>query len=227
MQWRLPFAILTLVLVPSLTRGQSSRDGQFPQYEVYGSYLYTGEFPYNVFRFPLSNGAVVVESDFGTRRGLATSFTRNFRRSFGLKGEFSAQFHHDEGTGNFIVPCGQTACTVSQPIELNPRLFNFLVGPEFKARNHTRVTPFFHALLGLAHTTSTFKTSGMTLNLSLHTTETGLSMTFGGGLDVRIQHRWSFRTVLDYNPKWVGRDDNGARQVQRDLRLSTGVLFHF
>jgi hypothetical protein len=51
-------------------------------------------------------------------------------------------------------------------------------------------------------------------------------MAFGGGTDLRISRRFSFRTSLDFNPKWVGRDDAGARQVQNDLRLAVGVLFH-
>jgi hypothetical protein len=51
-------------------------------------------------------------------------------------------------------------------------------------------------------------------------------MALGGGVDIRMTRRFSLRTSLDFNPKWVGRDDNGARQVQNDLRLAVGILFH-
>jgi opacity protein-like surface antigen len=219
------FLMLVLLCVP-LVRAQGSNDSQFPKYEIYAGYLDSGEFPYNVFRFPVGNGAVISESDFGTHHGFDASFTRNFAKYIGIKGDFSAHFHHDEGTGNFMVACGQTTCVVSQPVELTPRLFNFLGGPEFKLRNHTRFTPLAYGLFGVAHTTSTFKTSGSTLNLSLNTTETGFAMAFGGGLDIRITRRISFRMTTDFNPKWVGRNDNGARQVQNDLRFSVGILFH-
>lgn len=223
---RLARLILLVLLCAPLVRAQGSNDSRFPKYETYVGYLDSGEFPYNVFRFPLVNGAVVLESDFGTHHGFETSFTRNLTKVIGIKGDFSAQFHHDTGTGNFVVACGQTTCTVSQPVELTPRLFNFLGGPEFKMRNHTRFAPVAYGLFGVAHTTAAFQTSGSTLNLSLNTTETGFSMTVGGGLDIRITRRISFRTTTDFNPKWVGRDDNGGRQVQKDLRFSTGILLH-
>jgi opacity protein-like surface antigen len=225
MQRRIILTILAALLSAPLSHAQHSKDSGYPKIEIYGGWLDSGEFPYNVFRFGSAQGAFSIESDFGTHRGFETSFTRNFRRYFGLKGEFSAQFHHDAFSVN---ACVQTPCVpVVQPAELNPKLFNFLVGPEFKARNHTRFTPFAHALFGLAHTTATFETSGSAVNLALTTTETGYSVAFGGGLDIRIQRHWSIRTVVDYNAKSVGRDDNGARQLQQDLRLSTGILFHF
>jgi len=223
---RLVLGALAALLCAPLSQAQKASENQFPKIELSGGYLYTGEFPYNVFRFPIGNGAVVLESDFGTRRGFALSFTRNLNRRIGFRGEFSAQFHHDEGTGNFMAQCGTAICPVSQPIELTPKLFNFLGGPEIKFRNHTRFTPLVYGLFGLAHTTATFSTSGTALNLNLLTTETGFSMAPGVGLEVRISRRFSLRTTLDFNPKWVGRDDNGARQVQKDLRAFIGVVFH-
>jgi opacity protein-like surface antigen len=225
MQRRMILTILAVILMAPLSQAQGSRDSDYPKIELYGGWLDSGEFPYNVFHLGSAQGAFTLESDFGTHRGFEASFTRNFRRYFGLKGEFSAQFHRDAFSVN---ACVQTPCLpVVQSAELNPRLFNFLAGPEFKARNHTRFTPFAHALFGLAHTTATFKTSGSAINLGLSTTETGYSVAIGGGLDIRIQSHWSIRTVVDYNAKSVGRDDNGARQLQQDLRFSTGILFHF
>lgn len=79
--------------------------------------------------------------------------------------------------------------------------------------------------MGLAHKTATFGTSGTTLNLNLLTTETGFSTAYGGGMEVRIRRRFSVQTSVDFNPKWVGRDDNGARQAQKDLRGFIGVVF--
>jgi opacity protein-like surface antigen len=221
---RLVLGALAVLCAPLLL-AQKASENQFPKIEFSGGYLYVGEFPYNVFRFPIGNGAVVLENDFGTRRGFALSFTRNLNRRIGFRGEFSAQFHHEQGTGNFIVLCGTGTCPVSQPIELTPKLFNFLGGPEIKFRNHTRFTPLVYGLFGLAHTTATFSTSGTALNLNLLTTETGFSMAYGGGVEVRISRRFSVRTSVDFNPKWVGRDDNGARQAQKDLRGFIGVVF--
>jgi hypothetical protein len=72
---------------------------------------------------------------------------------------------------------GRTATlSVSQPIELTPKLFDFLVGPEIKFHNRTRFTPPLYDLFGFAHTTATFSTSGAALSLNLLTAETGFSM---------------------------------------------------
>lgn len=220
----LPALLMLVCATPGVAQKAGNHDGSYPKYELFAGYLDSGEFPYNEFRFGNGAGQFSVPSDFGTRRGLEVSFARNLTRHFGFKGEFSAQFHRDEFTVN---ACVQTPCVpVVQNAELSPRLFNFLGGPEIKARNHTRFTPFAHALFGVAHTTATFKTSGAAINLSLNITETGFSTAFGGGLDVRIARRFSFRTVTDFNPKWVGRDDSGVRQVQKDWRASVGILIH-
>jgi hypothetical protein len=141
----------------------------------------------------------------------------------GFRGEFSSQFHDDQGTVS--VQRGTLTSPVSQPVELTPKLFNFLVGPEIKFRNRTRFTPLLYDLFGFAHTTATFNTSGAALHLNLGTTETGFSNAYGGGLEVRIHRRFSVRTTVDFNPKRVGRDDNGERKDLNDLRWFIGVGF--
>jgi hypothetical protein len=189
--------------------------------EFFGGYLDAGEFPYNEFRFT----GFSLPSDFGTRRGMELSVIRDLNQRFGIKGDFSTQFQSNSFPVNV---CLQTPCVpIPQTAQLHPKLFNFLGGPEIKLGNRNwRFAPFTHALFGVAHTTATFKTTGSAFNLSQTTTETGFSMAFGGGMDVRMTRRFSLRTSLDFNPKWVGRDDAGTRQVQNDLRLAVGVLFH-
>ncbi len=219
-------ALLALLSAP-LLQAQTANENQFPKIELSGGYLYTGEFPYNAFRFLIqTNANVEVESDFGTRRGFSFSFTRNLNRYIGFRGEFSSQFHHDEGTATFTLQSGTGTSTFTQPVQITPRLLNFLVGPEIKFRNHTRFTPLLYDLFGVAHTTAAFSTTGAALNLNLQTSETGFSMAYGGGLEVRISRRFSVRTTVDFNPKRVGRDDNGERNDLNDLRWFVGVAFH-
>jgi hypothetical protein len=197
---------------------QPAPEGKF---SFFGGYLDAGEFPYNEFRFT----GFSLPSDFGTRRGMEFSIIREFNQRFGIKGDFSTQFQSNSFPLNV---CLQSPCVpISQTGQLHPKLFNFLGGPEIKLGNRRwRFAPFTHALFGVAHTTATFKTSGSAFSFSQKTTETGFSMAFGGGVDVRMSRRFSLRSSLDFNPKWVGRDDAGARQVQSDLRLAVGVLFH-
>src|SRR5262249_7180681 len=147
-------------------------------------------------------------------------------RHLGLKGEFSEQFSNLEGQGVVQVPCGTTTCPAQLQVKFDRKLFNFLAGPEYKLRNHTRYTPFGYALVGVVHTTAGFSTHGSTVSLDLSTSETGFSTAFGLGLDVRMSRHFSLRNQVDINPKYVGRDDNGARIWLHDLRFSVGVLVH-
>ncbi|HEY6251077.1 MAG TPA: hypothetical protein VI685_14035 [Candidatus Angelobacter sp.] len=213
--------LLVVTLLVSLCAPAQTRSPEFRKLEFFGGYADSGEFPYNNFRFTGFN----LVGDFGTHRGLDFSVIRNLNQRFGIKGDFSAHFQGNTFPVNL---CLQTPCVpIRQTAQLNPKLFNFLGGPEIKLGNRRwRFAPFTHALFGVAHTTATFKTSASAFNLSQTTSETGLAMAFGGGMDVHLSHRFSLRSSLDFNPKWVGRDDNGARQVQNDFRLAAGILFH-
>jgi len=100
-----------------------------------------------------------------------------------------------------------------------------MAGPEIKGRNHTRFTPFAHALFGLVNSHSEFSTSG-TLNLSDQSSDTGFTMAFGGGLDVRASKRISIRAMMDYNPTFLKGSDINSRERQDHARLSLGIIFH-
>jgi opacity protein-like surface antigen len=201
--------------------------GDVPKFELYGGYLDSGEPQYNIFHY---SGGIQLQSDFGTHHGLETSFTRNFTRYFGLKADFSAHFHREDPfpvTVACPVTTTPSCASTAQSGNQESKLFNFLVGPEFKWRKFSRVNPFAHTLYGFAHTTGTFSTSGAAATLSRTTTDNGFAMAFGGGVDVRIISRFSLRTSVDWNPKWVGVDEDGSRIRLDDLRFSAGVLFHF
>jgi hypothetical protein len=109
----------------------------------------------------------------------------------------------------------------TQDFRIKTRVYNFLAGPEFKARNRTRLTPFAHVLAGMTHTSASFTTPGPTFNITARTSHNGFAMGMGGGLDIRASKRVSFRAQMDYNPVFTG--DRGSRDF---ARLSLGVLFH-
>ena len=203
------------------TQPMQSQPAQFSKFEFFGGYLDSGEFPYTDFKFTGFN----LPGDFGTHHGFDLAIIRNLNRRAGIKGEFSTHFQSNDFQVNV---CVTTPCVpVLQSGKLSPRLYSFLGGPELKLGNRSwRFAPFTHALFGIAHATTTFKTAGSALTLAQTTSETGFAMAFGPGLDVRMARRLSLRTSVDFNPKWVGRDDAGARQVQKDLRLAAGILFH-
>jgi hypothetical protein len=118
----------------------------------------------------------------------------------------------------------QSVCTtVTQDFQLKTRVYNFLAGPEFKARNSTRFTPFVHALGGLAHTSATFTTPGPTHILFIRRNDSTFAMGLGGGLDIRASTRVSFRAMMDYNPVFVNDSTTGTRDF---VRFSLACLFH-
>ena len=154
-------------------------------------------------------------------RGVEAAVIGNLNRYLGIMGDFSAHFSSNE----FSVPFTSSSLTATQPLSINPRLFNFVLGPEIKVRNRTRITPFVHALFGIAYSTTTLQTTGPVINFSRTDAETGFTMAFGGGGDIRITRRFSFRAMLTYQQAFVGSNDLPRQRVNA-LGWSSGVVFH-
>jgi opacity protein-like surface antigen len=216
--------VLLVLACAVLSKAQKPGNDQFPKIEIFGGYSSIETNDHN-FHFGPNFNATNTDFDEGGR-GFEATVTRNLHRYFGIMGDFSAHFSRDQGPITLAPPCAQPPCpSVTQRAELNPRLFNFLAGPEIKGRNRTRLTPFAHALFGMTHTTATFKTSGPALTLSRTDADTGFAMTFGGGLEVRVLSRVSFRTSLDYSKAFVGSSALPPQRV-RSVGYSAGIVFH-
>jgi opacity protein-like surface antigen len=214
---RLIIVMLLLACCASPTLGQSGKD-EYPKVEVFVGYSVIGE-----------TGVSDEEADIGfaTERGFEASVTRNINKYFGIKGDFSFHPGTDRGRATFTQPCTTPPCPlVAQDFEFKTRLYNFLAGPEFKARNRTRLAPFAHALFGVAHGKAILKTTGAALNLDTSESDTGFAMAFGGGLDIRATRRVGLRLSMDYNPAFITHTDTGARDRRDNVRISLGVLFH-
>lgn len=154
--------------------------------------------------------------------GINISGVYNFRRYWGLKGDFSAHFK------NFDVDDPITPSTV---YEVDASLYNFLVGLQLKDNNRDsgRIKPFGHALVGAAHARTKFNDaffngpfcSDPDLDCDFTESDTGFAAAFGGGVDVRINRNFSVRAIqVDYNPTWIGGS------TQHNFRFGVGVVFH-
>ncbi len=98
-------------------------------------------------------------------------------------------------------------------------LSTYLFGPRVSYRSYKRVTPFGEALFGVAH-------AGASL-LGTSTSQNAFAMALGGGVDYRLNSRFSLRPVqLDY---LITRFPEGTtgNETQNNLRVSTGILLHF
>ena len=214
---RLVFSIALLLCSALLASAQSPNPDEYPKIEIFAGYSAVGEN-----QKPISFGNIIVPHGYASPTGLEASLIRNFNRHLGLKADFSAHFDNETGSGQVII-CDPVCTTASQTIQFRTRVYNFLAGPELKARNHTRFTPFVYALGGLGHTHARFNTPGPTFNLLLRKSTNDFAMALGGGLDLRATKRTSIRTSIDYNPIFIGDSSGGRRNL---IRLSLGILFH-
>jgi len=215
---RLAFCTALLLCSALLVAAQSTKPDEDPKVEFFVGYSALGETGSRVISLGPNAGVV---GDF-EGQGFETSIIRNFSKRFGIKGDFSAHFNNESASGP-VTACTPVCTTVTQDFQLKTRVYNFLAGPEFKARNSTRFTPFVHALGGFAHTSATFTTPGPTHILFLRRNDSSFAMGLGGGLDIRASQRVSFRAMMDYNPVFVNDSTVGTRDF---VRFSLGVLFH-
>ena len=211
-------AVILMWSAASALAQQPNKD-DYPKVEVFVGYSALGEANSRGIAFGAGRS---VGGSYSAEPGFETSVIRNFSKHFGIKGDFSAHFNDETGRGP-ITSCTPACTIVTQDFQLKTRVYNFLAGPEFKARNSTRFTPFAHLLAGVAHTSATFTTPGPTFNLFLKTSGTSFAMALGGGLDIRATKRVSFRGQMDYNPVFLHDSTSGTRDL---VRISLGVLFH-
>ena len=215
-----PFlSVIVLMCAAASALAQGTTADDYPKVEVFVGYSALGDA--NSGRRITFSPTASTDSGYGTETGFETSVIGNFSRHIGIKGDFSAHFGNDSGRSPFTA-CTPICATVTQDFKFKTRVYNFLAGPEFKARNSTRFTPFAHVLAGVAHSSATFTSPGPAVNVNLKNSENSFAMALGGGLDIRASKRVSFRGSMDYNPVFIGDAGGGTRNL---LRISLGALF--
>jgi hypothetical protein len=204
--------------------GQGVSSDTAPKLEWYAGYsaIETND---HVFQF--TGVGPVGDLDYDEKgRGFDVATIVNLRRYFSIVGEFSAHF----SSNSFLIPvptnCSQPPCpSVTQPLSINPRIFYFLAGPEFKWHNRTRITPFVNGLIGIAYSRATLTTKGAAVDISLTDADSGFAAAADGGFEVRIAKRFGFRGFLTRNGAFVGSKAL-PRQKVGAVGWSAGILFH-
>ncbi|HLK03392.1 MAG TPA: outer membrane beta-barrel protein [Candidatus Acidoferrum sp.] len=95
----------------------------------------------------------------------------------------------------------------------------YLFGPRFSYRRHERFTPFAQTLFGVAHASGS--------GFGATSTSNAFAASFGGGVDVKLFHRLSFRPAQVEYLLTRFPETTSSRETQNNLRLSTGFVFHF
>jgi len=152
-------------------------------------------------------------------------------KNFGITGDFS--FNRNNQSSDFA--------NATQSIKTD--VFYFVGGPSFEFRNQSRFQPFVRLMGGAARTNfsvSTHRTvTAGTVSNDFDTASTDLAMMVGGGVDMRVNDRFTFRILqVDYAPIFLGNraisvlGQAGAlvtteldSKRQDNVRFSFGVTF--
>lgn len=211
---RLLFSAALLVCCEGFALAQNAGKDEYPKVEVFAGFSAVGE---NKSEIKFDNGGRI-GAGYAAPTGFEISVVRNWTRHIGLKGDFSAHFKNNNDRGP-VSSCTPTCTIATQDFQIKRRVYNFLAGPEFKARNSSRFTPFAHVLGGRTYQRQ-LHNSRSNLQHFPCTKRHQLRNGAGGGLDIRATKRVSFRAQMDYNPIFI-------KDSTRNLaRISLGVLFH-
>jgi hypothetical protein len=167
-------------------------------------------------------------------------------------------FNANGGSGQFIynvnkyiggvVDAGAVTKGTLNGFNVDTTVVDFVAGPRFTYRNHTRFTPFVQALFGGAYSTASAQIGlltsgdvlppgiivppGLPITARLVASHTGFAMFAGGGLDITVSKHIAIRPFCaEY---YLTRLPNLPDQVpgtnssnKNNFRASGGVVFRF
>jgi outer membrane protein OmpA-like peptidoglycan-associated protein len=197
------------------SRRARAQSDSTPKLELFLGYSYWRAIPYsNSNRMESMNGG-------------STSLAYNFNRHVGLVGDF-AGFRVDTLQFTNL----GAGFTPSRVVNAESNVFTVMFGPRVSFRDHGKFTPFLQVLGGVAHADEV-TLDNCTAPIYACTPlprETVFTMTAGGGLDYRLNHRLALR--LFQAEYLLTRFENptsptNATDWQSNMRLSAGVVFRF
>lgn len=104
-------------------------------------------------------------------------------------------------------------------VSVDVTTYTYLFGPRVSYRKYDRFTPFGQVLFGGAH--QSISAGGAS------TSDNAFAMSFGGGLDAKLTKRFSWRVgQVEYLLTRFPETTTSA-ETQNNLRVSTGIVFHF
>ena len=115
----------------------------------------------------------------------------------------------------------RTSRLIFSPPNFKGNMWTYQFGPRVTYRHLGRVTPYVQTLFGVAHATSDTYLLGHN--------QTDFAMTLGGGIDYRLSHRLSLHLIEadDLVTRFKEFSEAARRPTQNNVRISTGVVFHF
>lgn len=189
---KLLFITALLLALPLIGQAQEA-----PRVEIFGGYSYLRTDNNN-------NGGLTTVATDQDLNGFATSFTTNLNTWFGVTAEVSGHY------GSYNVG----------GLNVDQDMYLFTAGPRFALRRYERITPYAHALVGVARTNldaGSISTGVGTISTSIN--DSGFALVVGGGVDLNINELVAFRLFqADYV---LTRLNNNS---QNNFRASTGLV---
>ena len=126
--------------------------------------------------------------------GWNASLSGYFNKNFGVTGDFSGSY--------------------GSPFGVSVKFYTYTFGPVVRFPNHSKITPFAHALFGGGHI------SGSALGTSV--SDSGFTWAAGGGLDANLSSNFAIRVgQFDFLQTRIGGDN------QNNFRYSAGIVIKF
>jgi outer membrane protein OmpA-like peptidoglycan-associated protein len=197
-----------------------------PKAEIYGGYTFL--------RFNASS-----PTNAFTANGGIGSFQYNFNKHIGFVAELGGEHN------------GSLTIGSSKTLHPDQTAFTYLFGPRVFINKGGVVSPFFEFMVGGFHNSRSFSLpdsllphpvnpiSGvtetpLTTTTKFSSTQNAAAMLLGGGIDIRLGRKVSFRPIeLDYVPtnfspfNIAGLGSINNAKWQQNLRYSTGLAFRF
>jgi Outer membrane protein beta-barrel domain len=207
------FALLFFLLILLLISYASVFAQNERQPEFFAGYSFESVNP-GVSSSDFTATTTTLDNRFKTN-GLNLSAADYFTKRLGVAADFSAHFNSRADT--FGSTAGQSKFS----------LYNITGGPQLRFPSSGKITPFAHALAGMARRNLTETFTDGTTNLTDH--NTSFTMNLGGGVDYRLSNRFAWRIAqFDYNPIFLrSRTLNSVTFPSRTLngfRFSTGIV---
>ena len=148
--------------------------------------------------FHANTGVGVSGIDSFNMNGWNASFTGYFNDYFGATMDFSGSYGTPDVLG----------------LGISTKVHSFMGGPAVRYPNASKFTPFGHLLLGGGHVSASA--------LGVSEKESDFAWAVGGGIDARINGRFSLRLgQLDFLQSRFLSD------TQNNVRYSAGIVVHF
>lgn len=202
-------SIIAIIILATITNSFAQEKEESSKWEIYGGYSTIK---------PKIDGQSLGENT--ERRGFEVSVTRNLNRYLGLKFDYSRNSISER------VPFSIGGTPTDLDIKGTSHLYTG--GIQIKDNSaKSIIKPFAHALFGAA--TGKGKSNFVNCpanqtNCSITNSETNFAMIFGGGVDVKVNKRFSVRPIqIDFI-----KVRNGLNGIigENNVRLGAGVVFH-